>query len=117
MQVELVDVDALVPGEGGVARPGLEAEPALVLELLLAHVLPELDSSFCFKEMETRMLKRKLSFKLIEPVRKERLESELETGSDGHGFESRRQQGFVTIESTLKSSLPLTICEHNINSF
>ena len=43
MQIQLVDVDALVAGEGGVSRPGLEAQPALVFELLLLHVLAEVN--------------------------------------------------------------------------
>ena len=47
VQVQLVDVDALVTGEGGVSRPGLEAQPALVLELLLLHVLTKVDGTLC----------------------------------------------------------------------
>ena len=45
MQIELVDVDALVPGERGVPRPRLESDPALVLELASLHVLAELGSA------------------------------------------------------------------------
>ena len=47
MEVELVDVDALVPGEGGVPRPRLQPDPALVLELASLHVLAELGSALC----------------------------------------------------------------------
>ena len=42
MKVQLVDVDPLVPGEGGVPAPCLEAEPGLVLVLSWLHVLPSL---------------------------------------------------------------------------
>ena len=41
VQVQLVDVDALVPGEGRGPGAGLQAQPALVFELPLAHVLAE----------------------------------------------------------------------------
>ena len=47
MQIQLGDVDALVAGEGGVSRPGLEAQPALVFELLLLHVLAEVNGTLC----------------------------------------------------------------------
>ena len=37
-------------------------------------------------------------------------------GSEGHMFKTRCQQGLFTAESPLKSTLPLVICIHNINS-
>lgn len=40
----------LVAREGGIPGPGLEPQPALVLELLLSHVLSELNGPF-YKEM------------------------------------------------------------------
>lgn len=47
VQREVRHEDALVPGQGRVPAPGLEAEPALVLELDLLQVLPELDCQVC----------------------------------------------------------------------
>ena len=47
VEVELVDVDALVPGEGSVPRTRLQPDPALVLELAPLHVLSELGSALC----------------------------------------------------------------------
>ena len=34
---------------------------------------------------------------------------------EGHRFETRRQQGLLSMESLLKSTLPLDICVQNIN--
>ena len=39
------------------------------------------------------------------------------SGSEGHRFESRSQQGHFAVESPLKCTLPLVICIHNNNSF
>ena len=47
VEVELVDVDALVPGEGSVPRPRLQPDPALVLELAPLHVLTQLGGPLC----------------------------------------------------------------------
>ena len=48
-QVELVDIDALVTGQGCVPGSGLEPEPTLILELLLLCVLTQVDSPLCEK--------------------------------------------------------------------
>ena len=45
VQVQFVDVDALVAGEGGVAGTRLESQPALVLELPLPQVLTQFRGS------------------------------------------------------------------------
>ena len=49
MQVQFVDVDALVAGEGGVAGPRLQAQPALILELPLPQVLAQFGSAVFVK--------------------------------------------------------------------
>ena len=38
------------------------------------------------------------------------------SGSEGHRFETRCQQGLFAVDSPLKSTVPLVICIHNINS-
>ena len=37
-------------------------------------------------------------------------------GSESHGFETQCQQELFSVEFPLKSSLPLVICMHNIDS-
>ena len=38
------------------------------------------------------------------------------SGSEGHRFKTRCQQGLFPVESPLQSTLPLVICMYNINS-
>ena len=45
MQVQLVDVDPFVPGQGGISASGLETKPWLVLEFSDLHVLSGLGCS------------------------------------------------------------------------
>ena len=47
VQVQLVDVDPLVPRQRRVPRPRLQPHPALVLELALPQVLAEAGGALC----------------------------------------------------------------------
>lgn len=65
VEIQLVNVDSLVPGECSVAGTGLEPEPALVLEFPLPHVLTELHRAICGKEMRSHYLGKRHSAKKI----------------------------------------------------
>ncbi len=44
-QVELVDIDALVTGQGRVSGSSFKSQPTLILEFLLLRVLAQVDGS------------------------------------------------------------------------
>ena len=59
-QVELVDIDALVTGQGRVPGSGLEPEPTLILELLLLCVLAQVDGPLWKKYFTVEITKLRL---------------------------------------------------------
>ena len=62
-QVELVDIDALVTGQGRVPGSGLEPEPTLILELLLLCVLAQVDGPLWKKYVTVEITKLRLKKK------------------------------------------------------